>query len=96
MALVGLVVVSHSRPLAEADAREGSFSPRHALLLRYTRVYQRQHHVLERGIPRQQIERLKNETDFTVTDIGKLIILHLAYVRAIENVTPPARGVETT
>src|SRR5678815_6057616 len=89
--LVGLV----SHTLSQVHRRERFL--RHLMSLRRanTTINQRQLDVVQRGGAREQIERLKNETDFLVANASKLVVVHLRNVLAVEPVFALARSIET-
>src|SRR5215213_2159196 len=61
----------------------------------HTTVDQRQLNIVQRSRAREQIERLKNETDFLVANASKLVVVHLRNVLAVKPVFTLARSIET-
>ena len=59
------------------------------------RVQQRQHDVFQRRNPRQQVEALENETDFTVTDFREAVIADFGNFRSVEKIAPRRRSIQT-
>src|SRR4026208_128295 len=58
-------------------------------------VNQRQFDVVQRRSAREQIEGLKNETDFLVANACELVVVHLRDVLAVEPVFTLRRSIET-
>ena len=80
--------------VAEADRGESSFGLTLTLDARHLRVDQRELDVLQRGRACQQIEGLKNESDFLVAHCCQLVVAHCLDCRAIEDVFAGGRPVE--
>ena len=59
-------------------------------------VKQRQLDVLARRGARQQIETLKNETEFVIANVGELIAIEHGNVGVVQKVTTGGRPIETT
>src|SRR6266566_5246202 len=59
-------------------------------------VKERQLDVLTGGCSRQQIEALKNETEFVVANVGQLIAIERGNIGVIQNVATRSRSIETT
>src|SRR6266567_1656297 len=59
-------------------------------------IKQRQLDVLTGGCSRQQIEALKNETEFVVADVRQLIAVEHGNIRLVQNVATESRPIETT
>ena len=70
---VGLVM----HALAKIDGLERAFGARQALFRRRAVVDHGQLDIVQRCGARQQIERLKDESDFLVADGGQLIIVQI-------------------
>src|SRR5215213_277431 len=70
---------------------------RHFMSLRRanTTVNQRQLNVVKRSSAREQVECLKNETDFLVANASKLVVIHLRDVLAVKPVLTLRRSIET-
>jgi hypothetical protein len=65
-----------------------------ALRRRNAGINQGQFDIAQRIGARQQIESLKNKTDFAVADFGQLIVVHLADLAAVEFVSAGGRRVQ--
>src|SRR6185369_17180123 len=89
--LVGLV----SHTLSQVHGLERFL--RHLMSLRRanTTVNQRQLDVVQRRGAREQIERLKYETDFLIANARKLVVVHLRDVLTVEPVFTLTRSIET-
>ena len=60
--------------ITETDFLQGMGGALPALRGRHATIDERLHHVLQRRLTRQQVEALKNETDFAIAHDGELII----------------------
>src|SRR6185503_4455804 len=60
-----------------------------------TTIYQGQFNVMKRRGPCQQVEGLKNETDFLIANARQLVVVHLGNVFGVEPVFALAWRVET-
>src|SRR6187401_1805345 len=79
-------------------------SPRSTLisasLARWMRVFESmpayisQLHVVQRGGPGEQVERLEDEPDLLVADAGELVVVHLAHLLVVQQVGALGRRVE--
>lgn len=58
-------------------------------------IYKWQLYIMQGGGACQQVKRLKDETDLTVADTGKLGIGHTGCLRAVQRVAAAAGAVET-
>src|SRR6185369_6730217 len=58
-------------------------------------VDQRELDIVKRGCAREQVEGLKDEADFLVTNPSELVVVHLGNVLAVEPVLALCRRVET-
>ena len=88
--LVRLVVDAVTKPDA-VQRVQSNFAP---LFRADPRIDQRQLDIVQGIGARQQIERLKNEADLPISNLGQLIIVHLAHVRAVELVTSGAGRIQ--
>ena len=59
-------------------------------------IKQRQLHVFARRCARQQIETLKNKTEFMVANVGQLVAVERGNIGVIQNVATGSRPIETT
>src|SRR5262249_7743772 len=59
-------------------------------------VKQRQLDILAGRCARQQIETLKNETEFVIANVGEPIAIQFRHVGFVQNISPGCRAVETT
>src|SRR6202040_2880284 len=50
--------------------------------------------VVERGGARNQVERLKDETDLSIPDHGEMVVIELGHIGAVEQVAAGAWYVE--
>jgi hypothetical protein len=57
-------------------------------------VEQRQLHVIERGRAREQVEALKDESDFLVAHRGKLVLGHPGHVFAVQEILSARRAIK--
>jgi hypothetical protein len=90
--LVGPVI--HTVPQAHLFERaSGALAP---LLGSHAGVDERQLDVVERRGPGQQVEGLEDEANFLVSDVGQLVVVHLAHLLAVELVAAFAGRIEAT
>src|ERR1043165_103234 len=70
----------------------------HLVSLRSTdaTIDQRQLDVVKRSRAREQVEGLKDEADFLVTNTSELVVVHLGNVFAVEPVLALRRRIETS
>jgi len=61
-----------------------------------TGIYQWQGYIFEGGEAGKQVELLENETDLLVTDIGQVIVCHLAYIVSVQYIFTTCGGVQAT
>src|SRR5262249_61572244 len=69
-------------------------SSRAPLARRYARVEQGQLDVLERGNPRQQVERLEDEADLAAADAGESVAVEPGHVLAVDQIAALGGRVE--
>src|SRR5918999_841571 len=81
--------------LSEVDGLERLLCHFMALRRTDTAVDQRQLNVMKRRSAREQVEGLKNETDFLVTNTGELVVVHVRDVLSVEPVFALCCRVET-
>jgi len=80
--------------VAEADVFEGVAGTFEARRLAQTGVNERKLDVVQRIGAWQQIERLENETNLAVADLGELVVDHVRDVLAVELVAAGRRRIE--
>src|SRR5579863_202874 len=78
----------------QVHLREGRFRTLQAFFGRRAVVDEGQLDVVKSGGPREQVERLKNEADFLVADVGEFVVVELADQAPGEPVASLARRVE--
>ena len=91
----GELVRPVAHPIVELDQAERSGRPLVADRRRDARVDQGQFDVVQRGRPRQQVERLEDEPDLLVPDAREIVVVHPADVLAVQQVLAARRRIET-
>lgn len=92
----GKLARSVLQTVAESDGFNGAQGAFAAFLAADVGVDHRQLYVLENVEPRQQVERLENETDLLVADAGELVVACLTDIDAVEHDGAGADVVEAT
>ena len=91
----GELVRPVAHPIVELDQAERGGSPLVPGRRRHTGIDQGQLDVVQRGSPRQQVERLEDEPDLLIPDAREVVVVHPADVLAVQQVLAPRRRIET-
>src|SRR5258708_9174883 len=82
--------------IAQANRLQRLCGSPESLFRTNTCVNQRKFHILQTCRARQQIKRLKDETDLAISNLGQFIVFHRSHIFPVEMILAGGGSVETT